>query len=786
MDAQMSHKRTHVVDRTDNAFHALLSAKLLPAAISLAIDDTSHVHRNAKHRVNSNIDFFNIPCTIKNGDTLNANEPRLDRLVNQTSYVEHCTLAMSTFIVRPSNTDKDPFRIKLTAVSMLALRLKSGDTCEIRTPGSDGAGKKKLALAWEGLGPGLKDTIVQTSKLLQEAYGFKLGDKITILRSSQPIQVSETVTLRSSGPPLDDVAVNFWKRHASSTIPNMGECLIVSQKFRFPLGGNEVTEFVVTDVGIHDTMIVRATKDTIFRISRGDELDQLREVNFQPTHLGGIQEQISVIQNMISKICRPLVKEHFQAYRPIQGILLYGAKGTGKTALTTALAESGWESVIHWKPGLQIQASIQPRLVILRSKYLLGSSSGTSSVVDELDSLFTQIEGSPVLVISECRHPNDVDQTLRSEGKFAAEIELPIPSAKQRKEILVALRGDDHVPKDDLLQEMADRTHGYVGADLYALVRKSLEIASDKPPPYDTEKEEAAPLNVGSGDLDNALHQVRPSALQEIFLETPNVRWTDIGGQHEIKRQLHNAVERPLKFADRMKKLGLQPKKGVLLYGPPGCSKTLLVRALATEAGLNFLAVKGAELISMYVGESERATREVFRKARAASPSIIFFDEIDAIASRGKSGSDLNVLTTLLNEMDGFEELRNVLVVAATNKPQNIDPALMRPGRFDNVVYIGPPDFEARREIFQKRLEKIEYMSQSTLEEDTQAFAMSTQGFSGAEIVAICQTAGEYAFDADRETINPEDVSKAIVTTPKSITSEMLSEFETWNAARMR
>jgi AAA family ATPase len=266
-------------------------------------------------------------------------------------------------------------------------------------------------------------------------------------------------------------------------------------------------------------------------------------------------------------------------------------------------------------------------------------------------------------------------------------------------------------------------------------------------------------------------------------LETPNVHWSDIGGQHEIKRRLHNAVERPLKFADRMKILGLQPKKGVLLYGPPGCSKTLLVRALATEAGLNFLAVKGAELISMYVGESERATREVFRKARAASPSIIFFDEIDAIASRGRSGSDLNVLTTLLNEMDGFEELRNVLVVAATNKPQNIDPALMRPGRFDNVVYIGPPDLEARREIFQKRLEKVRYEDQ---DKNVEEFATITQGFSGAEVVAICQTAGEYAFDADREFITSGDVMEAIKNTPKSITREMLFEFESWNAARMR
>jgi AAA family ATPase len=220
------------------------------------------------------------------------------------------------------------------------------------------------------------------------------------------------------------------------------------------------------------------------------------------------------------------------------------------------------------------------------------------------------------------------------------------------------------------------------------------------------------------------------------------------------------------------------------------------VRALATEAGVNFLAVKGAELISMYVGESERATREVFRKARAAAPTIIFFDEIDAIASRGKTGgsssSDLNVLTTLLNEMDGFEELKGVFVVAATNKPAQIDPALMRPGRFDSVVYIGPPDREARREIFEKRLARVEYRGRgddadadTDTDADAEEFAAATEGFSGAEVVAICQSAGERAFDAGRRHYVYDDVVEAIKTTPKSITRAMLFEYESWKNARM-
>ena len=418
----------------------------------------------------------------------------------------------------------------------------------------------------------------------------------------------------------------------------------------------------------------------------------------------------------------------------------------------------------------------------MEPEYLLRNTGAISTVTKDLHAMFRQIRGTPTLVIAEARHPNDVDERLRAPGKFAREIELPIPTALQRIDILRAIRGQDHLPSIGLLQEMSARTHGFVGADLEALLQFTVYLASRRPP--FTKEGEALPT-VQFTDFESALQQVRPSALQEIFLETPNVRWLDIGGQHDIKRQLHNAIERPLKFADRMKKLRLKPKKGVLLYGPPGCSKTLLVRALATEAGLNFLAIKGAELISMYVGESERATREVFRKARAASPSIIFFDEIDAIASRGRTGSDLNVLTTLLNEMDGFEELKNVFVVAATNKPQQIDPALMRPGRFDNVVYIGPPDFEARKEIFRKQLGGGLYQSEAGLEVDIEEFGSSTEGFSGAEIVAICQTAGEVAFDEERDTINFEDIRKAIGKTPRSITSETLQEFEMWNAARM-
>ncbi|KEF58828.1 uncharacterized protein A1O9_03671 [Exophiala aquamarina CBS 119918] len=724
---------------------------------------------------------------------------------------------MTTFTVRPSNTDKEAFRINLNAVSLFSMKLKSGDTCEIHGGSVNPSDRRKLAIAWEA--SGIKDYVVQTSRVLQECYGLKLGDKITISRTVGRVQDADVVTFQPSGPGLQPEAAKFYAMYAKHTIPGIHEHLAISQRIVLKLGIDS-TEFFVKDIGVEGDMIARITRESSFRISSPEDSEQIINIDFRPARLGGLEQEVIKLRKIVHRLRRTTVRQSWATHRPVQGVLIYGAKGTGKSAFIQALAESGWPSVVNWATSIKISPTTEPRLIIVDLRYLSRESRETSSMSPaSLHDLFKQIRGSPTLVVAEILHPNDIHQSLRAQGEFEAEIELPIPSMQQRMQILIAIRENEASPDDELLQTMAEKTHGYVGADLYALFRETLEIAADRAEneneesspgskgAYAYQSEKAAPLNentdwlagtnsamkqessllrVSHHDFEQALQEIRPSALQEIFLETPTVRWSDIGGQHEIKKQLQNAIERPLKYAERMHRIGLLPKKGVLLYGPPGCSKTLLVRALATEAGLNFLAVKGAELISMYVGESERATREVFRKARAASPSIIFFDEIDAIASRGKSGSDLNVLTTLLNEMDGFEELRNVLVVAATNKPQNIDPALMRPGRFDNVVYIGPPDLEARTEIFQNRFGKFAYEPQTGIEEDAQHFASLTEGFSGAEIVGICQTAGEFAMDADRDSTLPEDIEKAIKMTPKSITSQMVFEFESWNSARRR
>ena len=613
---------------------------------------------------------------------------------------------MSTFLLRPSNSEKEAFRVKLTATSLLGLKLKPGDLCTLALSSSDHELEKAVdgrnyAIAWDASGTGMKDTVLQMSKYLQELYGFRLGDKVVVSRCQEGLREGGVVRIRQKGEGrVDEEMGRFWECYARLTVRGLHECVAEGQVLNFKVG-EERAEFEVLDVGAGGMGIARVVKGTRFEVVEGGSV-KVQELDFRGEGIGGLKEEIKQVQNLVMRLLSPRIPKR---YSPVQGLLVYGAKGVGKSHFVDELAKSGWYTILRWVPGTKVAPPIRPTLVIISQLDLPSTQTASKPLLRELDNLFSQIKGSPCMVVGETRHPNDVDTYLRSEGKFAVEIEIPIPTVTQRKEILLAMKGEDEIPTPEIIQQMSDRTHGYVAADLKALLRRTLEIASeDEPPPYPNDLPKPPtlpPFPILPTHLTQSLTQIRPSALQEIFLSTPTTRYTDIGGHHQLKRQLQNAVSRPLTHAPLMRSLGLRPKKGVLLYGPPGCSKTLLVRALANEARLNFLAVKGAELLSMYVGESERATREIFRKARAASPSIIFFDEIDSIASRNKGSGDLNVLTTLLNEMDGFEELKGVLVVAATNKPESIDGALLRPGRFDEVVYIGPPDELARQEIFE-------------------------------------------------------------------------------------
>ncbi|RMZ81729.1 hypothetical protein DV738_g2104, partial [Chaetothyriales sp. CBS 135597] len=587
----------------------------------------------------------------------------------------------STFLVRPSNSEKEPFRIKLSAASLLQLKLKPGDLCVLKradNPTKSGAdddaaavnyGTRRCsghAIAWEASG-GIKDNVVQTSKFLQELVG------------QRPQQQHFVV--------VDTTA-----------------------------GGAD---------GQHAVKIGKVTEQTRFRNKKNKHGPV-----FTSDQLGGLQDEVKKVQRLITRLVRPSILPPLSSraaapLSPAQGLLIFGAKGVGKSHFIHQLSlAAGWKSVVEWKPGTKkvaVAPNQQPSLIIIPRRYIPKPTDDSSKNLNELHDLFAAIKRRRCLAIAEVAHPNNVHPDLRTLATFSEEIEIPIPSSSQRKEILAAIwgsAGDGDGDGDShswVVDQLAERTHGYVAADLYRVLRLTLDSAAERI---------------------EALSQIRPSALQEIILETPSVRWTDIGGQADIKQQLINAVERPLKQAGQMAKMSLPPKKGLLMYGPPGCSKTLLVRALARESGLNFLAVKGAELISQYVGESERAVREVF---------------------------------------------------PATNKPEHLDPALLRPGRFDDVVYIGPPDLDARTEIFRKELAKSNYtprQESGSIEEDARYFAERTEGRSGAEVVAVRTTACGFALDRGEDGYGFEDVERALGSVGRSISKDMVAGFERWAAVR--
>lgn len=400
----------------------------------------------------------------------------------------------------------------------------------------------------------------------------------------------------------------------------------------------------------------------------------------------------------------------------------------------------------------------QPSLVIIEEVHNLCPKHENNEVVKRvaiaffniLDGLTTKREAQNCFILATTGNLDLLNPSIRRCGRLDYEVEVSAPSPEGRKDILECLlrKVENHKLTLEQIQEIAQITHGFVGADLANLIYNAT-LKAIKTRPNDNVK-----LNIE--DINSALLHVKPSAMREVLIECPNVRWSDIGGQDELKLKLKQAIEWPLKHAEQFQRLGIKPPRGLLMYGPPGCSKTMIAKALATESKLNFLSIKGPELFSMWVGESERAVREVFRKARQVAPAIIFFDEIDAIGgeraegSSGGSGSSVKerVLTQLLTEMDGVEALDNVTIVAATNRPDMIDKALLRPGRIDRIIYVGLPDGDARREIFRIKLQKMPLSD----DVDLQKLVERTEGYSGAEIQAVCHEAAlktlEESFDA--------------------------------------
>ncbi|KAG1682390.1 Spermatogenesis-associated protein 5 [Nymphon striatum] len=520
--------------------------------------------------------------------------------------------------------------------------------------------------------------------------------------------------------------------------------------------------------------------------------------------IGAVKTQIDTIKNIFKA-----------GFKLSKNILLHGPAGTGKTMICEAIAtEMNFHFITVNGPGIYSK-NFGESEENLRNIFREAVSQAPSVIfLDEIDALCpkyseTDLEkrvistlttlidevgnsGDSIIVIAATNRPDSLDSSLRRSGRLDKEIEIGVPDAPGRHEILTKILNKvQHNLSDNEIKTVAEKCHGYTGADLNAVCsearRHTLELTIKNSKRLVSDNELSSQVMLTLDDIKYALRLVKPSVMREIRLEISKVFWNDIGGLEGLKLKLKQAVEWPIKYPEAFRRLNMQPPNGVLMYGPPGCSKTMIAKALATESGLNFFSIKGPELFGKWVGESERAVREVFRKARAASPAIIFFDEIDALASErgsssGSSGVGDRVLTQLLTEMDGVEFLENVVVVAATNRPDMIDEALMRPGRFDRKVYVPLPDLKAREQIFKIHFKKTPVDSDVL----ASALAEKTDGYSGAEIVALIQEACLLAMENDInvEVVQLQFFNQVLQTFKPRIKPELIKYYEDYQNSK--
>lgn len=551
-------------------------------------------------------------------------------------------------------------------------------------------------------------------------------------------------------------------------------------------GGMRAVEFKVVETDPEPFCIV--APDTVIHcegepIKREEEEKSMDEVGYDD--IGGVRKQLAQIRELVELPLRHPGLFKNVGVKPPKGILMYGPPGCGKTLIARAVAnETGAFFFLINGPEIMSKMAGESESNLRKAFEEAEKNSPAIIFIDEIDSiapkrdktqgeverrivsqLLTLMDGmkarSQVIVIGATNRPNTIDAALRRFGRFDREIDIGIPDQTGRLEVLRIHTKNMKLSSDVDLESVSSETHGYVGADLAALCTEAaLQCIREKMEYIDIEEDkiDAEVLNSMSVTMDHFRHALgasNPSALREMVVEIPNVSWEDIGGLEETKRNLRELVQYPIEHADKYKKFGLNPSRGCLFYGPPGCGKTLLAKAIANECQANFISIKGPELLTMWFGESEANVRDVFDKARAAAPCVLFFDELDSIASsRGGSAGDAGgagdrVVNQLLTEMDGMSDKKSVFIIGATNRPDIIDPALMRPGRLDQLMYIPLPDLLSRLSIFKAVLRK----SPVAKDVDLQYLSEKTEGFSGADLTEICQRTTQMAI---RQSIQAE------------------------------
>jgi len=649
---------------------------------------------------------------------------------------------------------------RLDTRNMERLGLSSGDLISIK-------GKRRtVAKAMPGYEEDREASVIRIDGSIRDNASVGIDDKVEISK----IEGKEAAHVTLA--PVEQLQLEGLEEYIVRVLEAFP--VMEGDRIRFSVLG-AVVEFVVVDFRPRAEAVVIGPA-TIVEISEktAEVVRKLPRITYED--IGGLGGQIERVREMIELPLRfPQLFEKL-GVEPPKGILLHGPPGTGKTLIAKAVANETDANFITLN-GPEIMSKYYGESEAkLREIFEEASKKAPSIIfIDEIDAIapkreevtgeverriVAQLLGlmdglqarGQVVVIGATNRINALDPALRRPGRFDREIEIGVPDRNGRLEVLQVHTRGMPLDKNVNLEKLADVTHGFVGADLQALSKEAAMRALRKVlPQIDLESKTVPPkviegLQVTMDDFADALKDVEPSAMREVLVESPNVKWTDVGDLEDAKQELAEAVEWPLKYADVFEYAKTKPPKGILLYGPPGTGKTLLAKAVASESEANFVSIKGPELLSKWVGESEKGVRETFRRAKQAAPCIIFFDEIDSIApQRGGQFGDTHVtervISQLLTELDGLEELRNVVVLAATNRPDIIDPALLRPGRFDRVIEIRPPNREARKEIFKIHLREKPLAPSVNLD----TLAEKTDGLVGAEIEAVCREASMLA-----------------------------------------
>ncbi len=695
--------------------------------------------------------------------------------------------------------------IRIDSKAKSKLGVSTGDVVKL-------SGKKAaLAIVWQAHPDDEGINMIRMDGILRQNVGVGLGERVRIeqihAKSAKKVMLSPKEPIRYSAG---------FEQYVKKRL--VGKPVLKGNMLPVGIFGTSIPLLVAQVFPAGPVVINEETEIKIAK-EAAKEITNVPNVTYDD--VGGLKDAIQKVREMIELPLRhPEIFERL-GIEPPKGILLYGTPGTGKTLLAKAVANES-DANFYYVGGPEIISKFVGESEERMRKLFSEAQENSPSIIfiDEIDAiapkreevvgevekrlvsqLLTLMDGlkarGEIIVIGATNRPDSIDPALRRPGRFDREIEIGVPDKEGRREILFIHTRNMPLDKNVNIEEFAGITHGYTGADLSLFSKEAaLKALRRILPSIKIEEESLSPeildnIRVNRDDFFNAMHEIQPSALREVYVERPSVEWSDVGGMVEVKKEIQEAVELPLKKPELFRKMGIRPIKGILLYGPPGTGKTLLAKAVANESESNFISIGGAQVLSKYVGESEKAVREIFRKARLAAPCVLFIDEIDAItprrSGRGEGGTFVTerIVDTLLTEMDGLRSLKNVVVIAATNRPDILDPALMRAGRFDRMIEIPVPDERARLQIFKIHVSKMPLEKSVSLKD----LSRLTEGYTGADIENVVREAGMAAIrdGAKKVTLGHFDTAlNAVLPGIKKEDLESLKKFKTTAATMYR